>query len=286
MKCNLCKNTNFFKYLEQNIVKCKRCGLIFKTDMPNFSEEIKRYRELTLDYEEQKRINLARAKLYKVYIKKILKLSKKFRDTLMLDVGCGCGLFVKISNEEFGLKTYGIEISQNALKLAKEQLSGSLIFDEPLREIKFEDRVFDVITLLDVLDHMIEPFEECKEILRILKEDGILFLRIRNATFHITFWQVFKNLFYFLKFIKNPVVMHLYSFNRSTIFRLLKVVGFKKIKIYNSLLTFGDPYRQTKMLCGNLNLMKKIFEFLSHIVFFISFGKILISPSLVVVAKK
>lgn len=290
MQCNLCKNIYFFKYLRGGIVKCKRCGLIFRVDMPQYDEEIERYRELPIDYEEQKRVNFARVKLYRKYLKKILKLfriSKSNSDILMLDIGCGCGFFIEIATKEFGIKTYGLEISQSALKLAKEQLRDStLIFDKPLRKIKFEGKFFDIVTLWDVLDHMVTPFEECKEIFRILKDNGILLIRVRNAVFHIILYNLFRKLFPFFKFIKNPMVVHLYSFKRSTIFKLLKAVGFKKVKIRNSVLTFGDPYNQASFSQRSLDLIKKMFEIISYIVFLISFGKILISPSITVIAKK
>lgn len=106
------------------------------------------------------------------------KISKKIElNGKGLDVGSGMGRNCRLMYE-FGIDAYGIEISEMAIKRAKEYMKlgnfkAQFILYDGIR-IPFEDRYFDYVISHGVLDSM--TFENAQtiinEIYRVLKSDG------------------------------------------------------------------------------------------------------------------
>ena len=96
-----------------------------------------------------------------------------------LDIGCGGGkdllLFLKM-----GMKAYGIEISEAAIKVANNYLKNwgesSEIGLYEGKDIPYPDEYFDFSTSMGVLDHMLFPhaLKLIKEIHRVLKPGGYI----------------------------------------------------------------------------------------------------------------
>ncbi|MBI2048135.1 MAG: class I SAM-dependent methyltransferase [Parcubacteria group bacterium] len=93
----------------------------------------------------------------------------------ILDVGCGPGgniLFLK----KFGNVT-GIDSSKEALSFAATQ--GFLKTVESGGEkLPFPDQSFDLVSILDVLEHMDSDEQALGEIFRVLKTEGLLLLTV------------------------------------------------------------------------------------------------------------
>lgn len=115
-------------------------------------------------------------------------------DTL-LDVGCGEGIiqyFIrgKVKN------LYGIDNSKHELKKAKRRgfITQQINFDED--KFPFKDNFFDVVTCLDVIEHVKDPTLLLGEIHRILKHGGKLIISTPNIRFsdHL-FKLIFKGRF-------------------------------------------------------------------------------------------
>lgn len=102
-----------------------------------------------------------------------------------LDIGCGVGRnTILMSN--MGLKAHGIDISKNAIKLAKKNADNKgvkakfIAYDG--KTFPFKDSFFDVIISIGVLDHM--PMKDAldlmEEIKRTLKPNGVIELDIHS----------------------------------------------------------------------------------------------------------
>jgi len=90
----------------------------------------------------------------------------------------------------------------------------------------------------------------------------------------------------FLKLgILNPSVFHLYSFTPDTIKKMLQKAGFKEVKVKNSFLTTGDPYIITKSI-SLAKIIKTIIYYSAQLIYYLSFGRAVIGPSILVIAKK
>lgn len=98
-----------------------------------------------------------------------------------LDIGCSDGLLTVKIGKLLKLKPdqiYGIDIPEFASEPIKPT-KGFQFTQYSANDVKlpFSDNTFDLITMLQVLHHVKNPFEMLMEIKRILKPNGILFLR-------------------------------------------------------------------------------------------------------------
>jgi SAM-dependent methyltransferase len=111
----------------------------------------------------------------------------------ILDVGCGGGSYLyRLS--QWGWEGYGVEPSKRGAEQA--QNLGLRVFRGTLEEARFESCFFDVIRLSNVLEHVDQPKEILKEIHRILKPDGLVYITVPN-TRSLVFW-LFKENWYAL----------------------------------------------------------------------------------------
>lgn len=177
-----------------------------------------------------------------------------------------------------------MEISNSAYKHAKEKL-GLNIFKGTLKEARFPDTFFDVITLWDVLDMLYNPFARLLEVSRILKRGGLPLFRVRNVTFHLNVHFIFGNLAKKLNI--KPARFHLYAFSSRTAKCMLRKAAFRDIKIINSELTIGDPYC-TGEIFGRIGMIfiKEIIFYLCKFIFYLTGGSLILGPSILAFAKK
>ncbi len=96
----------------------------------------------------------------------------------LLDLGCAIGVFVKLA-EQNGWDAQGVDISKFAVKYAREALGVEATAGQ-LETLAFPDNHFDVVTLWDVVEHLVNPIAKMREVRRILKDDGILLLDTPN----------------------------------------------------------------------------------------------------------
>jgi ubiquinone/menaquinone biosynthesis C-methylase UbiE len=81
-----------------------------------------------------------------------------------LDVGCGPGFAVEyLARQDFNFETYGVDISDQALAVARKRLEGHHQKDLVARltainsqTLPFEDGFFQLLTCFDVLEHLDE----------------------------------------------------------------------------------------------------------------------------------
>jgi 2-polyprenyl-3-methyl-5-hydroxy-6-metoxy-1,4-benzoquinol methylase len=96
----------------------------------------------------------------------------------ILDIGAGRGELLRAASEA-SWTAVGIEPSASFAEYAAKY-SGAEIRREPLEQCNFPDASFDVVVLSAVLEHVYNPDEIIKEIARILRPGGALFLDVPN----------------------------------------------------------------------------------------------------------
>ena len=124
----------------------------------------------------------------------------------ILDVGCATGFFLELARQE-GWETKGVEASEFACEYAREKL-GLEVIRSNLINARFEEQSFDVVTMWDVIEHLLDPRSELLEVNRILRMGGILgiitpdiealiprvmgknWLELRRVPAHLSFFSV------------------------------------------------------------------------------------------------
>ena len=96
----------------------------------------------------------------------------------LLDIGTGRG-DVLVEAARHGWDAEGVEISADAARVAREHL-GLKVTAGSLRAAKFPDESFDVVTMLDVIEHVPDPIADLQEVRRILKRGGLVVLETPN----------------------------------------------------------------------------------------------------------
>ncbi|MDE2312136.1 MAG: class I SAM-dependent methyltransferase [Patescibacteria group bacterium] len=99
----------------------------------------------------------------------------------ILDVGCGPGLLVKgFAEASRSWQVTGIDVSSHALVLAKKncrQLKNIQFAKNDASKLKFSSHSFDAVVCKDTLHHFNDPVQVFKEIWRVLKPGGTLYLQ-------------------------------------------------------------------------------------------------------------
>jgi 2-polyprenyl-6-hydroxyphenyl methylase/3-demethylubiquinone-9 3-methyltransferase len=101
----------------------------------------------------------------------------------VLDVGCGGGILCE-AMAKLGAQVMGIDAESGSIKVAKEHASKSSLtidyLDTPIED--YESSTFDVVTCMELLEHVQKPellLQHCK---RLLKPGGLLFVSTINRT--------------------------------------------------------------------------------------------------------
>ena len=103
----------------------------------------------------------------------------------VLDVGCGGGILAEALNE-LGASVTGIDASENTIGVAKTHSKsiGSDVkyIQNTIEEFtsSYPEERFDVITCLELLEHVPSPNEIIKSCSNLLKEDGDIFFSTIN----------------------------------------------------------------------------------------------------------
>lgn len=104
----------------------------------------------------------------------------------VLDIGCGGGILSEVMAKSGGIVT-GLDVEVDAIAKARDhalQSNCSIEYvAEPLETYRsHEAGVFDVITCMEMLEHVAEPSLIIQHAQRLLKPDGLLLLSTINRT--------------------------------------------------------------------------------------------------------
>ena len=156
--------------------KCVSCGSIIATDNRMKSEELllSMYNDLPEDYWQE--LETDKSNSFLVELGNLLNLNQ---NTIMsiCDVGCGDGKFLDCINESW--QKFGVEpgkASENMINHEK-----ITYFNGTLDKSPFRKHSMDIITYIDVFEHLADPIKEIKIAKEFLSPNGKIVIFTGNA---------------------------------------------------------------------------------------------------------
>jgi SAM-dependent methyltransferase len=142
----------------------------------------------------------------------------------ILDVGCGTGANLELL-AEFG-ETEGVDISLEALAFCRERGFNNVRLGAA-EKLPFADGSFDVVTALDVIEHLDDDLASLKEMRRVLKPRGRVLL--------------FVPAFMFLWGVQDDVSNHRRRYTMKELRRRVLEAGFEVERATYANITFFAP---------------------------------------------
>ena len=221
---------------------------------------------------------------YRVRRQLVKDLISKYanKTTTILDIGCGPGLLLsELQNN--GREIFGVDLSPIALEFCKKRgLKNVSLADAGA--LPFSDNTFDVVLLLDMLEHVQDDSGVLREARRVLKSEGIVIIFVPCFNF---LWTKNDEISHHYRRYTLPELTNKISSN-FTILRKTYFNFFLFPLIF--LLTVVMNLLRVKLIAGK-KLNNKITDSIWHVIFKqeLSFLKFLSFPfgvSAFIVAKK
>jgi len=106
-----------------------------------------------------------------------------------LDVACGPGMVLRAARER-GVMASGVDLSEAAIALAREQLPGVDARVGNAEELPFDDATFDGVTCLGSLERFLDRERALREMVRVARPSARFCFLVRNASTLV--WRVWR----------------------------------------------------------------------------------------------
>jgi ubiquinone/menaquinone biosynthesis C-methylase UbiE len=208
--------------------RCGSCGLLFAVPRPSASELLRR---LAYWAEVGPRLSPAEQEAALRAVESRFDWIRRHhpRARTLLDVGAGAGAFVAAARRA-GLDARGVELVPESARFPGIEL---LVGD--LERLGLPARSYDVVTLWDTIEHLVDPLATIQAALALIKDDGILVVETPNergvsARLRGSEWWVF-----------GPTD-HLVMFSPATLGGLVRRAGGRIVHLHTrELCSWNDP---------------------------------------------
>jgi 2-polyprenyl-3-methyl-5-hydroxy-6-metoxy-1,4-benzoquinol methylase len=217
------------RYAAARLVRCRQCNLVFADALPSPSQLQDHY----ANYPESGIPSELTIRRYT----DLLELFEPFRQSgRILDIGCGDGHFLEIAREH-GWSVYGSEFGEGPRNRARAK--GLDVRSAPFPATHDELKSFDVVTAMEVLEHVVEPKQELHAITSLVRSGGVLYLTTPN------FAAVTRRLAGpAWRAIDYPE--HLNLFTPSALDSMLSSTGWRKLRLWTTGISPSDIWRAMK----------------------------------------
>lgn len=188
--CDLCGSSQFHVICEHDrrlkklrTVACHRCALMRTEPMPTH-DEISQYYANTyrfdygLSFGGPSRRHLNRSQRQAGERLKVLAPALQ-SPARILDFGSGAGVFLARAKAE-GHEVLGIEPGKQFAAYASDEF-GIDVINEGWEEVELSTK-FDVITAVEVLEHLRHPVRALTWLGQLLADDGVIYITVPNLT--------------------------------------------------------------------------------------------------------
>lgn|SRR5208337_3886879 len=283
VSCRVCSASLCTPYLSGRgyiVVRCDVCGLRYVNPQPSLKELEQIY--ATCDHGDQWRNG---EEGFNRGVRQVVLRYKKGGSAM--DVGSGSGNFLRCLREA-GFRVFGVEPSQTGSSYA-QSVHGIETFNGTVEAFVATgaNRDFDVVTILNVLEHLKDPASILLQLRQLLRSGGILVIVVPDARLHALLGETrrrfgFKDPFW-METERHPLVgfdppHHLCSFEPRTISQLVKRCGFEPVYLGSAPVVFNDDRWK--------NVAKTVVHTFSEAIYWLTFRHLFLGYSTLLVARK
>jgi len=157
----------------------------------------------------------------------------------ILDIGCGRGYFL-CACRNYGYCVEGLDISDDTALYVRNEFKIPVTTGS-IRDVRYEDGTFDIITMWHSLEHCSDPREYFEKVKLWLKPEGLFVVDVPNyrGTDAQKTWDYWKGW---------QLPYHLYHFTPETLVSLLEKYGFQTIHTKDYLSEYVKEKYERKLL--------------------------------------
>lgn len=105
----------------------------------------------------------------------LTRIERHERPGHLLDIGCGYGYLLQLATER-GWQAVGVNPNAREAQYARAEM-GVAVPARIVEEAGFPDASFDVVSLVEVLEHLADPVSVLSQANRVLRPGGLLYLQ-------------------------------------------------------------------------------------------------------------
>lgn len=209
------------------LYRCKVCGFVSQFPGPGNYTIVTEYNDMySLDFLKtgQEFMYPKRRRVLQDIVDRITKYQATGK---ILDIGCGDGHFLYLSSKK-GFNCYGVEESKKLSSYASTK-SGAKIIQGAYNKSMFPENFFDIISLIQVLEHIPTPIDALETVKYHLRPKGIMIIEVPsiNAPNFLAYRFTRMN-----KLVKPPrggvIYSHFGYYSPESLCILTRKCGFKK----------------------------------------------------------
>ena len=123
-------------------------------------------------------------------------------DDLILDMPCGRGFYLNMFRYVSKCKLVGAELDWEVIQKAKRNVGhypDLALHNANIYALPYPDNTFDAVILSEILEHIERDVDGLREVLRVLKPNGVVAITVPNADYPFWWDPINKTLEFLLK---------------------------------------------------------------------------------------
>ena len=220
--------------IKRKVLRCKDCGHGF-LEAQNYSADFYSSKDYRANYGPDLKKASNSEEIFNTYFPHqgpiVEEIKHLFSPTMsVLDVGCSTGQFLAAIKGLVGTRV-GLELSLDAAEFIRTRLDFP-VYSELIETVAIKEGPFDMVTALQVVEHVPDPINFIKNLGCQLKPGGYLYLELPNLDDSLI--SCYKISGYADFYFREP---HVSYFTRDTLLKATEAAGFsgsiKTVQRYN-----------------------------------------------------
>lgn len=177
--CPLCGDGNLgtvYRFREFSVLKCRACDGSWRSNMYSPGDITAMYtgdeysKNPYFSYDIDQFQQTARGR-YGNYAGALSAIEARIGVGTLLDVGCGSGAFLTVAQQR-GWTVSGIELSPELSRVSRRAVQVE-VMNAAFESVALPDESYDVVTMWDIIEHVLDPVLCLNKVSRILKPGGV-----------------------------------------------------------------------------------------------------------------